>query len=218
MRQACAVLAERAAACFAAHRRDSVQSVNIQSAGQGGCVLGYKINKAQNKSNWACRFRQAGLRLLAKCVKAYKSKKTSGTASASLSSRLCLLSALSRTAASCRMRQSIKSEKTSRAVPVVRAKPDCGFLPNASKHTKARKQAGLRLLLYQAELCLHIHQAEPYLLSPLGRTGHNYYTTFSSCGRRAPFLRKGRRRVLRHIGAILYRASISSQRVKAVVF
>ena len=67
------------------------------------------------------------------------------------------------------MRQSIKSEKTSRAVPVVRAKPDCGFLPNASKHTKARKQAGLRLLLYQAELCLHIHQAEPYLLSPLGR-------------------------------------------------
>lgn len=79
------------------------------------------------------------------------------------------MSAPSRTAASCRMRQSIKSEKTSRAVPVVRAKPDCGFLPNASKHTKARKQAGLRLLLYQAELCLHIHQAEPYLLSPLGR-------------------------------------------------
>ena len=111
-----------------------------------------------------------------------------------------------------------RGEKTSRAVPVVRAKPDCGFLPNASKHTKARKQAGLRLLLYRVGLCLHIHQAEPYLPPPLGRAGHNYYTTFSSCGRRAPFLRKGRRRVLRHIGAILYRASISSQRVKAVVF
>ena len=80
--------------------------------------MGYKINKAQNKSNCAYRFRQAGLRLLTECVKAYKSKKTSGTASASLSSR---------------------------TVPVVRAKPDFGFSPNASKHTKARKQVGLCL-------------------------------------------------------------------------
>ena len=111
-----------------------------------------------------------------------------------------------------------RGEKTSGVVPVVRAKPDCGFLPNASKHTKARKQAGLRLLLYRVGLCLHIHQAEPYLPPPLGRAGHNYYTTFSSCGRRAPFLRKGRRRVLRHIDVILYRASISRQQVKAGVF
>ena len=54
-----------------------------------------------------------------------------------------------------------RGEKTSGVVPVVRAKPDCGFLPNASKHTKARKQAGLRLHPCQAGLCL---------LSALSRT------------------------------------------------
>ena len=74
--------------------------------------------------NCACRFRQAGLRLLTECVKAYKSKKTSGTASVSLSSRLCLLSALSRTAASRRMRQSIqKRENKSDCVYPHQAKP-----------------------------------------------------------------------------------------------
>ena len=51
----------------------------------------------------------------------------------------------SRSAASRQMRQSIQKQENKRdcvcipvkpAVPVVRAKPDCGFLPNASKHKK----------------------------------------------------------------------------------
>ena len=39
-------------------------------------------------------------------------------------------------------------------MPAVFAKPDFGFSSNASKHTKARKQAGLRLHPCQAGLCL----------------------------------------------------------------
>ena len=81
-------------------------------------------------------------------------------------------------------------------MPAVFAKSDCGFSPNVSKHTKARKQAGLRLHPCQAGLCLlsapsrtaasrrvrqsiqkrenksdcvYPHQAKPFLLSPLGR-------------------------------------------------
>ena len=42
----------------------SAQSVAFWPAVQAGRVLGYKINKAQNKSNWACRSCKAGLRLL----------------------------------------------------------------------------------------------------------------------------------------------------------
>lgn len=156
------------------------------------------------------------------------------------------MSAPSRTAASCRMRQSIKSEKTSRAVPVVRAKPDCGFLPNASKHTKARKQAGLRLHPCQAGLCLlsapsrtsasrqmrqsiqkrenksdcvYPHQAEPYLLSPLGRAA---ITTIRRSCRAAGMCRPcgwGRRQVLAGVPArFLHRASLFGRRFKLGVF
>ena len=65
MRRACAVLADGAAAGFGGRAGAvSAQSAAFRPAVQAGSVLGYKINKAQNKSNCACCLRQAGLRLL----------------------------------------------------------------------------------------------------------------------------------------------------------
>ena len=70
----------------------SAQSVAFQPAVQTGSVLGYKINKAQNKSNCACCLRQAGLRFLAECVKAKKRENKSDSACRSCKAGLRLLS------------------------------------------------------------------------------------------------------------------------------
>ena len=87
------------------------------------------------------------------------------------------------------------------------------FLAECVKAYKSEKQAGLRLRLYQVGLCLHIHQAEPYLPPPLGRAGHNFYTAFSSRGGCALSVRMGT--AARVPAQFLYRAPIFGRRSHA---